>query len=444
MHFYIKRKEESKTMFFQKDIETMPRKSIEKIQLERLKWLVDYCSRNVKFYHDRLERAGVTADKIKSLEDIQYIPYTTKEDIRDNYPFGLFGQPVNKIIRIHASSGTTGKPTVVGYTKNDIENWSDCMARLCMAAGASEDDIIQIAFGYGLFTGALGLHYGLEKIGATVVPTSSGNTEKQIMLMQDFKTSGLVSTPSYAQYIGETAKEMGVIDKINLRLGLFGSEGCTEEMRSQIEKTLGLFATDNYGMSELMGPGVSGECELRCGMHINEDHFLAEVIDPHTLQVLPRGAQGELVVTTLSKEGIPMLRYRTKDITKIDYEPCKCGRTFARMAKIMGRTDDMLKIRGVNVFPSQIESVLMGFEQIAPHYQLVITRSNFSDHLEVKVELADSSLLENYTALESLRCSIHHNLKTVLGIETKVSLVEHKSLERFQGKAKRILDLRSQ
>lgn len=431
-------------MFFQKDIETMPRKSIEKIQLERLKWLVDYCNRNVKFYHDRLERAGVTADKIKSLEDIQYIPYTTKEDIRDNYPFGLFGQPVNKIIRIHASSGTTGKPTVVGYTKNDIENWSDCMARLCMAAGASEDDIIQIAFGYGLFTGALGLHYGLEKIGATVVPTSSGNTEKQIMLMQDFKTSGLVSTPSYAQYIGETAKEMGVIDKINLRLGLFGSEGCTEEMRSQIEKTLGLFATDNYGMSELMGPGVSGECELRCGMHINEDHFLAEVIDPHTLQVLPKGAQGELVVTTLSKEGIPMLRYRTKDITKIDYEPCKCGRTFARMAKIMGRTDDMLKIRGVNVFPSQIESVLMGFEQIAPHYQLVITRSNFSDHLKVKVELADSSLLENYAALESLRCSIHHNLKTVLGIETKVSLVEHKSLERFQGKAKRILDLRSQ
>lgn len=431
-------------MFFQKDIETMPRKSIEKIQLERLKWLVDYCNRNVKFYHDRLERAGVTADKIKSLEDIQYIPYTTKEDIRDNYPFGLFGQPVNKIIRIHASSGTTGKPTVVGYTKNDIENWSDCMARLCMAAGASEDDIIQIAFGYGLFTGALGLHYGLEKIGATVVPTSSGNTEKQIMLMQDFKTSGLVSTPSYAQYIGETAKEMGVIDKINLRLGLFGSEGCTEEMRSQIEKTLGLFATDNYGISELMGPGVSGECELRCGMHINEDHFLAEVIDPHTLQVLPKGAQGELVVTTLSKEGIPMLRYRTKDITKIDYEPCKCGRTFARMAKIMGRTDDMLKIRGVNVFPSQIESVLMGFEQIAPHYQLVITRSNFSDHLEVKVELADSSLLENYAALESLRCSIHHNLKTVLGIETKVSLVEHKSLERFQGKAKRILDLRSQ
>lgn len=431
-------------MFFQKDIETMSREKIEEIQLERLKWLVDYCHKNIPFYHDRLEKAGVTAEKIKSLSDIQYIPYTTKDDIRDNYPFGLFGQPLKKIIRIHASSGTTGKPTVVGYTKNDIENWSDCMARICMASGASDEDIVQIAFGYGLFTGALGLHYGLEKIGATVVPTSSGNTEKQIMLMQDFQTTALVATPSYAQFIGETAKEMGVLDNINLKLGLFGSEGCTEEMRGQIEKTLGLFATDNYGMSELMGPGVSGECRERCGMHINEDHFLAEVINSETLEVLPKGSQGELVITTLTKEGIPMLRYRTKDITKIDYEPCKCGRTFARMAKIMGRTDDMLKIRGVNVFPSQIESVLMGFDQIAPHYQLVVTRANFSDRLEVKVELADSSLLENYAELESLKNSIHHNLKTVLGIDTKVSLVEHKSLERFQGKAKRIIDLRGE
>ncbi len=431
-------------MFFQKDAETMSRKQIEEIQLNRLKWLVDYCCKNIPFYHDRLEKAGVTAEKIKTLDDIQYIPYTTKDDIRDNYPFGLFGQPIKNIVRIHASSGTTGKPTVVGYTKNDLDNWSDCMARLCMAAGATDEDIVQIAFGYGLFTGALGLHYGLEKIGATVVPTSSGNTEKQIMLMQDFQTTALVATPSYAQFIGETAKEMGVIDNLNLKLGLFGSEGCTEEMRNQVEKTLGLFATDNYGMSELMGPGVSGECHLRCGMHINEDHFISEIIDPTTLEVLPRGSQGELVVTTLTKEGIPMLRYRTKDITKIDYEPCKCGRTFARMAKIMGRTDDMLKIRGVNVFPSQIESVLMGFDQIAPHYQLVITRENFSDRLEVKVELADGSLLENYAGLEQLRNLIHHNLKTVLGIDTKVSLVEHKSLERFQGKAKRIIDLRKQ
>lgn len=430
-------------MFFQKDIETMPREQIEKLQLERLKWLVKYCSDNIPFYNKRLAEAGVTADKIKTLSDIQYIPYTTKDDIRDTYPFGLFGQPLKKIVRIHASSGTTGKPTVVGYTQKDIDNWSDCMARLCMAAGATDEDIVQIAFGYGLFTGALGLHYGLEKIGATVVPTSSGNTEKQIMLMQDFKTTALVSTPSYAQYIGEVAREMGAIDNINLRLGLFGSEGCTEEMRTQIEKSLNLFATDNYGMSELMGPGVSGECEYRCGMHINEDHFLAEVINSNTLEVLPRGEVGELVITTLTKEGIPMLRYRTKDITKIDYEPCKCGRTFARMAKVMGRSDDMLKIRGVNVFPSQIESVLMTFDEIAPHYQLVVTRANYSDHLEVKVELSDSSLLENYGALENLRNRIHHNLKTVLGIETKVSLVEHKSLERFQGKAKRILDLRN-
>lgn len=430
-------------MFFQKDIETMPREQIEKLQLERLKWLVKYCSDNIPFYNKRLAEAGVTSDKIKTLSDIQYIPYTTKDDIRDTYPFGLFGQPLKKIVRIHASSGTTGKPTVVGYTQKDIDNWSDCMARLCMAAGATDEDIVQIAFGYGLFTGALGLHYGLEKIGATVVPTSSGNTEKQIMLMQDFKTTALVSTPSYAQYIGELAREMGAIDNIDLRLGLFGSEGCTEEMRTQIEKSLNLFATDNYGMSELMGPGVSGECECRCGMHINEDHFLAEVINSNTLEVLPRGEVGELVITTLTKEGIPMLRYRTKDITKIDYEPCKCGRTFARMAKVMGRSDDMLKIRGVNVFPSQIESVLMTFDEIAPHYQLVVTRANYSDHLEVKVELSDSSLLENYGALENLRNRIHHNLKTVLGIETKVSLVEHKSLERFQGKAKRILDLRN-
>ena len=321
---------------FQKDIETMPRKKIEELQLERLKHLVDYCINNVPFYNKRLTEAGVTAEKIKTLSDIQYIPYTNKSDIRDNYPFGLFGQPMKNIVRLHASSGTTGKPTVVGYTRNDIENWSDCMARICCAAGATDEDIVQIAFGYGLFTGALGLHYGLEKIGATVVPTSSGNTEKQIMFLQDFQTTALVSTPSYAQYMAEKAKEMGVIDKINLKLGLFGSEGCTIEMRDQIEKALGLFVTDNYGMSELMGPGVAGDCRERCGMHINEDHFYAEIIDSNTGEVLPKGSQGELVVTTLTKEGIPMLRYRTKDITQIDYEPCKCGRTFARMAKVKG------------------------------------------------------------------------------------------------------------
>jgi phenylacetate-CoA ligase len=433
-------------MYFQKDIETMPRADIEKMQLERLQRLVKYCYDNVPFYHKRLSEAGVCPDKIKTLSDIQYIPYTTKADMRDNYPCGLFAVPQSKIVRMHASSGTTGKPTVVGYTANDLDYWSDCVARLAMAAGADENTIVQICFGYGLFTGALGLHYGLEKIGATVVPSSSGNTEKQIMLMQDFGTNALVATPSYAQYIGELAREKGVLDKLQLKLGLFGSEGCTIEMRNAIEKTLNLFATDNYGMSELNGPGVSGECRERCGMHINEDHYYAEIIDPATGDVLPRGSEGELVVTTLTKEGMPVLRYRTKDITKINYEKCACGRTFARMDKPKGRSDDMLKIRGVNVFPSQIETVLMSFKEIAPHYQLVLTRENFADHLEIKVELLEqySSLLDNFPALSELHAKITKEMKIVLGIQTKLTIVGCKTLERFQGKAKRIVDLRNQ
>lgn len=433
-------------MYFQKDIETMPRADIEKMQLERLQRLVKYCYDNVPFYHKRLSEAGVCPEKIKTLSDIQYIPYTTKADMRDNYPCGLFAVPQSKIVRMHASSGTTGKPTVVGYTANDLDYWSDCVARLAMAAGADENTIVQICFGYGLFTGALGLHYGLEKIGATVVPSSSGNTEKQIMLMQDFGTNALVATPSYAQYIGELAREKGVLDKLQLKLGLFGSEGCTIEMRNAIEKTLNLFATDNYGMSELNGPGVSGECRERCGMHINEDHYYAEIIDPATGNVLPRGSEGELVVTTLTKEGMPVLRYRTKDITKINYEKCACGRTFARMDKPKGRSDDMLKIRGVNVFPSQIETVLMSFKEIAPHYQLVLTRENFADHLEIKVELLEqySSLLDNFPALSELHAKITKEMKIVLGIQTKLTIVGCKTLQRFQGKAKRIVDLRNQ
>lgn len=430
-------------MFFQKDIETMPRREIEALQLERLRHIVKYCIDNVPFYAKRLGDAGVTPDKIKQLSDVKYIPLTTKEDIRDNYPTNLFAVKMKDIVRIHASSGTTGKPTIVGYTRNDIENWSNCMARLCVAAGANDEDIFQISFGYGLFTGALGLHYGLEKIGATVIPASSGNTEKQIMMMQDLGVTGLVSTPSYAQYMGEFAREAGALPHLKLRLGLFGSEGHTIEMRDHIERTLGLFATDNYGMSEVMGPGVSGDCGERCGMHINEDHFLAEFLNSKTLEPVGEGEDGEVIITTLTKEGIPLLRYRTKDISAVHYEQCKCGRTFARMEKIKGRTDDMLKIRGVNVFPSQIESVLMLFQEIAPHYQLVLTRQNYTDHLEVKVELADSSLLENYAKLEALQSSIYSNLKSVLGIDTKVSLVESKSLERFQGKAKRIVDLRN-
>lgn len=432
-------------MFFQKELETMSRKQIEEIQLERLKYTVNYCYTNVPFYKKKLDDAGVTPDQIKTLDDIRRIPPTTKADLRDNYPFGLFAVPMKDIVRIHASSGTTGKPTVVGYTKHDLDMWSDCMARLCAAAGATSDDIVQISFGYGMFTGALGLHYGLEKLGCAVVPNSSGNTEKALMYMRDFKTTALVATPSYALYMAETAKSLEYpMSDYHLRLGLFGSEGCTPEMRTQIENGWGLFATDNYGMSELMGPGVSGECTERCGLHINEDYFLAEIVDPNTLEVLGEGESGEVLITTLTKEGIPLLRYRTRDISRIIYEPCKCGRTFARMDKIKGRSDDMLKIRGVNVFPSQIESVLVGMDKVSPHYQLIVRREGFADTLEIQVELSDTSLLESFGKIQELQNKIKHNIHTVLGIQCKVSIVEPNTIERFVGKAKRVVDLRNQ
>lgn len=395
------------------------------------------------FTQKKLDEAHVTADKIKSLSDIKYIPPTTKADLRDNYPFGMFAVPMSDIVRIHASSGTTGKPTVVGYTKKDLDMWSDCVARIAVAAGATKEDIVQISFGYGMFTGALGLHCGLEKIGCAVVPNSSGNTEKALMFMRDFKTTALVATPSYALYMAETAKKLEYpMSDYHLRLGLFGSEGCTPEMRTQIEKGWGLFATDNYGMSELLGPGVSGECTERCGLHINEDHFLVEVVDPETLEPVDEGEDGELIVTPLSKEAFPLLRYRTRDISNVIYEPCKCGRTFARMEKIKGRSDDMLKIRGVNVFPSQIESVLVGMKNVSPHYQLIVRREGFADTLEVQVELSDNSLLESFGMIQDLQNSIKHNLHTVLGIQCKVSIVEPMTIERFVGKAKRVIDLR--
>ncbi len=432
-------------MFFQKEIETMSRKEMSALQLERLKWTVDYCYKNVPFYTKRLDEAGVTADKIKSLDDIKYIPPTTKADLRDNYPFGLFAQPMKNIVRLHASSGTTGKPTVVGYTKNDLEMWSDCVARITAAAGATSDDIVQISFGYGMFTGALGLHYGLEKLGATVIPNSSGNTEKALMYMRDFKTTALVATPSYALYMCETAKGLDYpMSDYNLRLGLLGSEGCTPEMRSLIENGWNLFATDNYGMSELMGPGVSGECEERDGLHFCEDYFLPEIIDSQTLETLPEGETGELLVTTLTKEGIPLLRYRTRDITKLTYEPCKCGRTGVRMDKVKGRSDDMLKIRGVNVFPSQIESVLVSIDGVGPHYQLVVRREGLADTLEVKVELVDTAIVDSYSYIEKLQKKIKDRLQVVLGIQCKVSIVEPNTIERFVGKAKRVLDLRNE
>ena len=430
--------------FFQKDIETMPRAELEKLQLEKLKHITKYCYDNVPLYKRKFDEAGFDCTKIKALSDIQYIPYTTKSDFRDNYPFGMFATPLKNVTRLHASSGTTGKPTVVGYTKNDLDMWSDCVARLVTAAGATDEDIVQIAFGYGLFTGALGLHYGLEKIGATVVPCSSGNTEKQVMLMKDFGTTALVATPSYAMRIGEVAEEMGIgRDELKLRLGLFGSEGCTPEMRAQIEDYLHLLATDNYGMSELMGPGVSGECSLRCGMHFNEDHFLPEIINSETGEVLPEGSKGELVITTLSKEAIPVLRYRTKDITSITYEKCECGRTHARMSKPSGRSDDMLKIRGVNVFPSQIESALLSVDEKATNYMLVVDRVNNLDTLEIQLETRPDMFGDGVKTLENYTKRVKTAIDSAIGVGINVKLLEPKTLARSMGKAVRVQDNRA-
>ena len=436
----------SRDVFFQKEIETMPRKELEALQLAKLKETVAYCYNKVPFYHQKLTEAGVgDGSRIRQLSDVQYIPFTTKEDFRNNYPFGLNAAPMKDIVRIHASSGTTGKPTVGVYTKKDIDVWSDCVARVAVAGGVTDEDIIQISFGYGLFTGALGLHFGLEKIGATVIPASSGNTEKQMMMFRDFGVTGLVATPSYALYLSEAVKEAGYpLSDYSLRLGILGSEPCTPEMRAQIEANLGIYVSDNYGMTELGGPGVSGDCPERDGMHFAEDHFLPEIIDSATGERLREGGKGELVVTTLSRQGMPVLRYRTKDITSITYEPCPCGRTHARMSKTAGRTDDMMIIKGVNVFPTQIESVLVGMPYIGPHYQIVLRRVNFRDTLEIRVELADAELLERYQELQELQRSMHDRLKSVLGLEAKVTLVQPKTLERFQGKAKRILDLRNE
>ncbi|ADQ04844.1 Phenylacetate--CoA ligase [Caldicellulosiruptor owensensis OL] len=426
------------------EYEKLNRKQYEELQLERLKRTVERVYENVPFYRKKFDEIGVKPHHIKTLRDIRLLPFTTKDDLRENYPYGLFSVPLSKIVRIHASSGTTGKPTVVGYTKHDMEIWTEVVARMVTAAGVREHDIAQIAFGYGLFTGAFGLHQGLEKVGATVIPISSGNTEKQLMVMQDFGATVLVCTPSYALYMDEVANELGIDrSNIKLRLGLFGAEASTVEMRREIEKKWGLFATENYGLSEIIGPGVSGECEYREGLHINEDHFYPEIINPETGEVLEEGETGELVLTTITKEGMPLIRYRTRDITSLIYEPCKCGRTNVRMTSVKGRTDDMLIIRGVNVFPSQIESVLMGIEGIGPHYQLVVTKKGYLDDLEVHVELVDGKLLERYAELEKLENKIKHRIFTVLGLNVKVKLVEPKTLERTTGKAKRVIDLRN-
>lgn len=426
--------------------ETLSRNEIEEIQLSKLKETVNRVYNTLPAYRAKMDEVGIKPEHIKTLADVKNLPFITKQDMRDQYPFGWFAVPQKDIVRIHASSGTTGKPTVVGYTKKDLTNWAECVARLACGGGATPESVAQICFGYGMFTGALGLHYGLERVGAAIIPSSTGNTQKQIMYMRDFGTSLLVATPSYALRIGEVAMEMGLNPKkdINLKVGLFGSEMLTEALRAEVKKVFGeqMTVTSNYGMSELGGPGVSGECEYLNGMHINEDHFLCEIIDPKTGEVLPAGEKGELVVTCLDKEAQPLIRYRTRDITRLLYGPCKCGRTTARMENFSGRTDDMLKIRGVNVFPSQIEEVLLSVDEIGPHYEIIVEKAGHTDKLTIRVELTPEKMTDDYQEIEKIKKNLNSRLKIMLGLDTVIKLESPNTLKRFEGKAKRVTDLR--
>ena len=425
--------------------ETLSRAEMETLQLSRLQETVARVYERVPYYRAKMEGAGVRPSDIKSLADLQKLPFTTKQDMRDTYPFGLFAVPREDVVRIHASSGTTGKPTVVGYTQKDLETWTDCVSRIACMGGASKADTAQICFGYGMFTGAFGLHYGLEKIGATIVPSSTGNSEKQLMYMQDFQTSLLVATPSYALRLAEVAKQNGIDPKTDLsvKIALVGSELLTDAMREEMHAVWGenIKITSNYGMSELMGPGVSGECLEHCGMHINEDYFLPEIIDSETGEVLPAGAKGELVITCIKKEGLPLIRYRTKDVTRLFYEPCKCGRTTCRMENPSGRSDDMLKVRGVNVFPGQIEEVVLSIPELGPHYEIIVEREGYSDKLTVRVELNKET--DSFAELQRIENATRSKLKIVLGLDAKIRLESPNTLQRFEGKAKRIKDLRN-
>ena len=430
-------------MYWNKAYECMDRGRLEALQTERLIHTVQRVYYNVPFYRDRMQQSGLQPEDIQSLDDLKKLPFTTKQDLRDNYPYGMFAVPLSEIVRIHASSGTTGKPTVVGYTRQDIQVWSELMARALTSGGTQKDSVIQIAYGYGLFTGGLGFHYGAERIGASVIPISGGNTKRQIMLMEDFGTTVLACTPSYALHIAETMKEMGIKrENLKLKYGIFGAEPWTEAMRREIEEKLGITAIDIYGLSEVIGPGVASECQYRSGLHIFEDHFIPEIIDPKTGKTLPPGSTGELVFTTLTKEGLPVIRYRTRDITSLDYEPCACGRTHVRMSKVIGRTDDMLIIRGVNVFPSQIETILMEIGETEPHYLLVVDRVDNLDSLEVWVEVSDKLFSDEVRRLEDLNRKIANEIHSLLGLTVKVRLVGPKTIERSEGKAKRVLDRR--
>lgn len=426
------------------EIETMPRSEMKELQLEKLKKNVRYVYENVKFYHDKLDELKIKPEDIKTLEDIRKLPMTTKDDLRDHYPYGMFAVPMKDIVRIHSSSGTTGRPTVVGYTRNDLEMWAEVVARFASAAGVTDNDVAQISFGYGLFTGGFGLHYGLENIGVTVIPISGGNTARQIKIMREFEPTVLICTPSYALYMIDYIKENGIDPKkdLHLKVGLFGAEPWTDSIRAEIEEGLNIVATDNYGLSEIIGPGVSGECELKQGMHISEDHFLVEIIDPETGEWVEDGQIGEVVITPLDKEALPLLRYRTKDLSYLMTEKCACGRTTARMKKIRGRTDDMLIVRGVNVFPSQIEEVLMSMDGVAPHYQLIVDRHNNLDTLEVWVEATEALFRDEMKQMVKIEKEICDRIYTMLGIRVKLLLKEPKTIERSQGKAKRVVDRR--
>lgn len=432
-------------MIYDVDRETLPREELEALQLRRLQNLCERVYANVPHYRKRFEEAGITPSDIKSLNDLKYLPFTEKQDLRNNYPFGLFAVPKDTIVRLHASSGTTGKATVVGYTQRDVNNWAELMARSFMCAGASRQDFIHNAYGYGLFTGGLGAHYGAERLGATVIPVSGGGTKRQVQLMRDFGATVLCSTPSYGLVLHEAAQEAGIdIRSLPLKIGIFGAEPWTDEMRADIEEKMGITAVNIYGLSEIMGPGVSMECAVaKDGMHIFEDHFLPEIIDPVTGEQLPPGQMGELVITTLTKEGIPLIRYRTRDITSLNYTPCACGRTHVRMQRVTGRSDDMLIIRGVNVFPSQIESIILETEGASPHYQIIVTRDGNLDHVEIQVEVDERMFSDAIKNLQRIEGRIQKTIKEFLGVSTKVRLVEPRTIERSAGKAKRVYDNRA-
>ncbi len=432
-------------MMFQQDLETLPKDELKDLQLKRLQ---DLCARlyaNVPFYQQKFDEIGITPKDIKSLSDIKYLPFTEKQDLRDNYPYGLFAVPKENIVRLHASSGTTGKATVVGYTSRDIKNWANCMARSFTSVGLSQKDMIHIAYGYGLFTGGLGAHYGAEQLGAVAIPMSGGSTKRQVQLMRDFGATALCCTPSYALYLSEAGLEADInFKELPLRIGVFGAEPWTEVMRHEIEEKLAIKAYNIYGLSEVMGPGVACECEFSAAglMHIQEDHFYPEIIDPVTGEQLPEGEEGELVLTTLTKEGLPLLRYRTRDITSINTTPCACGRTFRRISRLKGRSDDMLIIRGVNVYPQQIEGIIIDAEGTAPHYQIIVDREGALDTVEILVEIAEDSFVDTIKGLQQREQKIQKTIKEFLGVSTKVRLVEPKTIERTDGKAKRIIDKR--